>query len=120
MAVGYNAYAGARFVGLYDDPLGRDPLPTSYLYDVGSMPYAAAFDDQDNLYVGRHQSQQGTRLPESVRAAHQTRQRQPAPESSPPGGAAPVPEHPAAITSVRPRDPRSASFAGRLVHMKQP
>ena len=52
MVVGYNAYFGPRFVGVYDDPLGSDELPTSYLYDFGSMPYAATFDDNDNLYVG--------------------------------------------------------------------
>ena len=52
MAVGYNAYAGSRFVGMYDHPLGPDDLPNSYLYDFGSMPYTAAFDDNDNLYLG--------------------------------------------------------------------
>ena len=52
MVVGYNAYAGPRFVGVYDDPLGPETLPTSYLYDFGSMHYAATFDDNDNLYVG--------------------------------------------------------------------
>ena len=52
MAVGYNAYAGPRFVGLYDDPLGPGLLPDAYLYDVGAMHYSAAFDDNDNLYVG--------------------------------------------------------------------
>ncbi len=52
MVVGYNAYAGPRFVGVYDDPLGQDELPTSYLYDFGSMAYTATFDDDDNLYVG--------------------------------------------------------------------
>ena len=52
MAVGYNAYVGPRFVGVYDDPLSKDALPTSYLHDFGSMPYTATFDDNDNLYVG--------------------------------------------------------------------
>ena len=52
MVVGYNAYTSSRFVGVYDDPLGPETLPTDYLYDVGSMFYAAAFDDNDNLYVG--------------------------------------------------------------------
>ena len=52
MVVGYNPYTSSRFVGVYDDPLGPDTLPTDYLYDVGSMFYAAAFDDNDNLYVG--------------------------------------------------------------------
>ena len=52
MVVGYNAYAGTGFVGVYDDPLGPETLPTSLLYDFGSMPYTATFDENDNLYVG--------------------------------------------------------------------
>ena len=52
MVVGYNAYAGPRFVGVYDDPLGLDTLPSSFLYDFASMPYTATFDENDNLYVG--------------------------------------------------------------------
>ena len=52
MVVGYNAWVSPRFVGVYDDPKGPDMLPTAYLYDVGSMPFAAAFDENDNLYVG--------------------------------------------------------------------
>ena len=52
MVVGYNAYAGTGFVGVYDDPLGPETFPTSLLYDFGSMPYTAAFDENDNLYVG--------------------------------------------------------------------
>ncbi|MXY22703.1 MAG: tetratricopeptide repeat protein [Dehalococcoidia bacterium] len=52
MVVGYNSYLAGRFVGVYDDPLGEETLPTSYLYDFSSMPYTAAFDDDDNLYVG--------------------------------------------------------------------
>ena len=52
MVVGYNAYGSPRFVGVYDDPNGPDMLPTAYLYDFGSMPFAAAFDENDNLYVG--------------------------------------------------------------------
>ncbi|MCY4652055.1 MAG: hypothetical protein OXC95_02690, partial [Dehalococcoidia bacterium] len=52
MVVGYNSYVAGRFVGVYDDPLGPDTLPDSYLYDFSSMPYTATFDDEDNLYVG--------------------------------------------------------------------
>ena len=52
MVVGYNAYRGPRFVGVYDDPLGREKLPGAYLYDLMSMAYTATFDDNDNLYVG--------------------------------------------------------------------
>ena len=52
MVVGYNTYVGPSFVGLYDDPVSEEVLPTSYLYDFGSSPYTAVFDDNDNLYVG--------------------------------------------------------------------
>ena len=52
MVVGYNSYLAGRFVGVYDDPLGGEVLPDAYLYDFSSMPYTAAFDDDDNLYVG--------------------------------------------------------------------
>ncbi|MYB49249.1 MAG: hypothetical protein F4X72_08300 [Dehalococcoidia bacterium] len=52
MVVGYNAYLGAAFVGVYDDPLGPAVFPTSLLYDYGSMPYTATFDENDNLYIG--------------------------------------------------------------------
>ena len=52
MVVGYNGYVGPRFVGVYDDPLGPEELPTAHLYDFGAMYYTAAFDDNDNLYVG--------------------------------------------------------------------
>lgn len=52
MVVGYNSYLAGRFVGVYDDPLGPNTLPDSYLYDFSSMPYTATFDDRDNLYVG--------------------------------------------------------------------
>ena len=102
MAVGYNAYIGSRFVGLYVDPLGRDPLPTSYLHDVGSMPYTATFDDQDNLYVG---DLNRSRVLVYFRPfggppnpAGQT-----APDAAPQAG--PVPEYPVTITSVDPAPP---------------
>ena len=52
MVVGYNAYVSPRFVGVYDDPTGPDIFPTAYLYDFGSMPFTAVFDENDNLYVG--------------------------------------------------------------------
>ena len=52
MVVGYNAYFGPRFVGVYDDPYGSSELPDAYLYDFGSMPYTAVFDESDNLYIG--------------------------------------------------------------------
>ncbi len=51
MAVGYNGYLGGRFVGVYADPLGPSLNPSAYLGDYSSMPYKAAFDQYDNLYV---------------------------------------------------------------------
>ena len=52
MVVGYNSYLGGRFVGVYDDPTGAETDPTSYLRDIGGMPYSATFDDNNNLYIG--------------------------------------------------------------------
>lgn len=52
MVVGYNSYVGPRLVGYYDDPVDGSIYPTNYLYDFTSMPYAATFDDKNNLYVG--------------------------------------------------------------------
>ena len=52
MVVGYNGYLGGRFVGVYDNPLGPDTNPNAYLKDYGSMPFSAAFDENDNLYIG--------------------------------------------------------------------
>ena len=102
MAVGYNAYIGSRFVGLYDDPLGREPLPNTYLHDVGSMPYAAAFDNQDNLYVGDlNRSRVLVYL--NPFGGPTNPARQPAPESS--LADAPFPEHAVVITSVDPAPP---------------
>ena len=51
MVVGYNSYMAPRFVGYYDDPLGSSTTPTGFLNDLGSMPYAVTFDENDNLYV---------------------------------------------------------------------
>ena len=103
MAVGYNAYAGARFVGVYDDPLGRDPLPTSYLHDVGSMPYAAAFDDQDNLYVADlNRSRVLVYLNPSGSPPKPTSHRMPAPSIS---DAATAPQRPVTILSTYPAPP---------------
>lgn len=113
MAVGYNAYSGARFVGLYDDPLGRDPLPTSYLHDVGSMPYAAAFDKNDNLYVGDiNRSRVLVYLNPSGSLPNPAEQT--APDSSPRAG--PVPEYPVAITSVDPAPPYCVIRSSTLPH----
>ncbi len=51
MVVGFNSYMGLRFVGFYDDPLGPSTVPSGFFNDLGSMPYAATFDENDNLYV---------------------------------------------------------------------
>ena len=54
MAVGFNMYPSGRFVALYRDPASADTgtEPTAYLNDLTSMPFAATFDDDDNLYIG--------------------------------------------------------------------
>ncbi len=51
MVVGLNSYFGPRFVAYYDDPLGPSTQPSGFLRDFASMPYAATFDENDNLYV---------------------------------------------------------------------
>jgi DNA-binding beta-propeller fold protein YncE len=50
MVVGLNGIFGQRFPIFYDDPL-RSATPSGALNDFGSMPYAATFDSDDNLYV---------------------------------------------------------------------
>jgi hypothetical protein len=50
MVVGMNGYSPQRFPFVYDSPL-TSPAHDARLGDYGSMPYAATFDDQDNLYV---------------------------------------------------------------------
>ena len=51
MAVGFNSYAGPRFVAFFHSPLGPDTAPSGFFHDLVSMPYAATFDENDNLYV---------------------------------------------------------------------
>jgi hypothetical protein len=51
MAVGFNSYFGPRFVAFFNNPLGRSTAPSGFLRDFASMPYAATFDANDNLYV---------------------------------------------------------------------
>ena len=100
MVVGYNAYVGPRFVGVYDDPLGPETLPNAFLNDFGSMPYTATFDDNDNLYVG--DINRGRVLvyynpfDNSPPAAAQ-----PTPAATPP----PMPQHAMTIASVHPGPP---------------
>ena len=99
MVVGYNAYRGPRFVGVYDAPLGREKLPNGYLYDLASMAYTATFDDNDNLYVG--DINRGR-----VLVYHNPFGNPPAdPAPSPATTAPPVPEYPLAIESVTPQHP---------------
>jgi len=50
MVVGLNGIFGRRFPIFYDDPL-HSATPSGALNDFGSMPYAATFDSDDNLYV---------------------------------------------------------------------
>lgn len=50
MVVGLNGVIGSRFPLVYDDPLASD-RPDGTLNDFHSMAYAAAFDDEGNLYV---------------------------------------------------------------------
>ena len=100
MAIGYNGYVGARFVGTYDEPLGPDTLPTSYLYDVGSMFYATAFDHNDNLYVG--DLNRGRVLVYLNPFSNAPR---PSSPTTPEPSAPPHPEHPAAILSASPAPP---------------
>ena len=97
MVVGYNGYLGPRFVGVYDDPLGPDELPTYFLHDFGLMHYTATFDDDDNLYVG--DINRGR-----VIVYRNPFDNAPQPAAQPPGDA-PVPENPVAIRSVSPEPP---------------
>ena len=98
MVVGYNAYRGPRFVGIYDDPLGREKLPNGYLYDLASMAYTATFDDKDNLYVG--DINRGR-----VLVYHNPFGNPPADPAPSPATTPPTPEHPLAIESVTPGPP---------------
>ncbi len=49
LVVGLNAYIAPRFPQLYRDPQSSEVHEA--LRDFGSMPYAATFDGQDNLYI---------------------------------------------------------------------
>ena len=99
MVVGYNAYFGPRFVGIYDYPLGQDELPSSYLYDFGSMPYTATFDESDNLYVG--DINRGRVLV----YRNPFNNPPPPPIEVPPHDPAPLPEYPVTIEDVNPGPP---------------
>lgn len=50
MVVGANGYSGRRFPLVFGDPY-ENKLPVAALGDFHSMPYAATFDDEDNLYI---------------------------------------------------------------------
>ena len=102
MVVGYNAYVGPRFVGVYDDPLGADELPSYFLHDFGSMHYTVAFDDHDNLYVGDINRAR-------VLVYYKPFDGPPAPMAQPPvrtaAAAPPVPRYSVTIESVTPGPP---------------
>ena len=97
MVVGYNGYLGPRFVGVYDNPLGDEELPTSYLYDFGGMYYTATFDDRDNLYVG-----DSNRSRVLVYRNPLGNRSEPIKLETPEG---PLPLHPVTIRSVDPEPP---------------
>ena len=96
MVAGYNAYVGPRFVGVYDDPLGPDTLPNAFLNDFGSMSFTAAFDDNDNLYVG--DINRGRVLVYHNPFDNPPAAAQPTPVTASP----PIPQHPMTVTSVHP------------------
>ena len=98
MVVGYNMYAGGRFVGVYDDPLIRWNQPNAYLEDHWSMAYAAAFDDNDNLYVS--DLNRGR-----VLVYRKPFDNPPPDDSEPPPQRAPLPDYPIAVASVHPEPP---------------
>ncbi|MDE2860848.1 MAG: NHL repeat-containing protein [Chloroflexota bacterium] len=99
MVVGYNGYVGPRFVGVYDDPLGHDELPTAHLYDFGAMYYTAAFDDNDNLYVGDANRSR-------VHVYYNPFNNPPPPPTAvPPQSPVPLPEYPVTIEAVNPGPP---------------
>ena len=102
MVVGYNAYVGPRFVGVYDDPLGEEALPTSYLYDFGSMYYTATFDDDDNLYVGDINRARVLVYYKPFGQSSTPTARPPAEEVV---SAPPTPQYPISIQSVSPEPP---------------
>ena len=103
MVVGYNAYAGPRFVGVYDDPLGGNSRPSTFLYDFGSMPFTATFDDNDNLYVGDINRAR-------VLVYRNPFNNRPVPQATPPAPEdAPIPKYPAVIRSVSPGPPYCVS-----------
>ena len=113
MVVGYNAYVGPRFVGVYDDPLGKDKLPTAYLYDLGSMPYTATFDDNDNLYVG--DINRGRVLVYHNPFANPLSDSTPSSSATTP----PTPEYPVTIESVTPEPPYCVVRSSRRGYEKR-
>ena len=100
MVVGYNIYGSPRFVGVYDDPNGPDIFPTAYLYDFGSMPFTAAFDENDNLYVGFLNRGRVLIYKNPFNNAPR-----PATPSTPEDSVPPLPEYPTSIRSVNPTLP---------------
>ena len=108
MVVGYNAYVGPRFVGVYDDPLGPDQLPDSFLHDFGSMPYTATFDENDNLFVGDINRGRVLVYRQPFDNPRSTANASPLQEEGP------SPSYPLAIRSVSPRPPFCVSRNSNL------
>ena len=100
MAVGFNMYIGGRFVAIYDDPSGFGAEPTAYLNDLASMPFAATFDDNDNLYVGDINRARVLVYWNPLNSF--PREDGPAKKRVQP---APLPEYPAIIRAVNPQPP---------------
>ena len=99
MVVGYNTYFGPRFVGVHHDPLGPATLPDAYLYDFTTAPYSAAFDDDDNLYVGEINRAR-------VLVYRNPFDNPPRAEAEPtPANPPPAPEYPITIAAVQPGPP---------------
>ncbi|HSX58189.1 MAG TPA: Ig-like domain-containing protein [Candidatus Saccharimonadales bacterium] len=50
MVVGMNPYSATRFVPYYNDPTNSSITPDGYFKDYDSLPFAATFDANNNLY----------------------------------------------------------------------
>ena len=103
MAVGFNMYPSGRFVALYRDPASADAdaEPFAYLNDLTSMPFAAAFDDDDNLYIGDSNRARVLIYRSPMNNAPAGAAPSPTPSPTP----APLPAYPATITGISPSPP---------------
>ena len=96
MVVGYNMYAGGRRPGVYDEPLTRRTQPNEFLRDIYSNAYAAAFDENDNLYVVDR---------ERGRALVYRKPFRNPPVDAAPAAPAPLPDYPASVELAGPLPP---------------